>query len=50
VNDDPFRNQLGAMLMGPGKTTFALGGAMFAAPCCPPGLVDRYLRKRPHAR
>jgi preprotein translocase subunit SecA len=51
VNDDPFRNQLGAMLMGPGKTTFALGGAMFAAPLLILlGLVDRYLRKRPHAR
>ena len=51
VNDDPFRNQLGAMLMGPGKTTFAMGGAMFAAPLLILlGLVDRYLRKRPHAR
>ncbi|HEV7500871.1 MAG TPA: accessory Sec system translocase SecA2, partial [Vicinamibacteria bacterium] len=51
VNDDPFRHQLGAMLMGPGKTTFALGGAMFAAPLLILlGLVDRYLRKRPHAR
>jgi len=51
VNDDPFRNQLGAMLMGPGKTTLAMGGAMFAAPLLILlGLVDRYLRKRPHAR
>jgi preprotein translocase subunit SecA len=51
VNDDPFRNQLGAMLMGPGKTTYAMGGAMFAAPLLILlGLVDRYLRKRPHAR
>jgi hypothetical protein len=37
--------------MGPGKTTFAMGGAMFAAPLLILlGLVDRYLRKRPHAR
>ena len=51
VNDDPFRNQLGAMLMGPGKTTFAVGAAMFAGPLLILlGLVDRYLRKRPHAR
>ena len=51
VNDDPFRNQLGAMLMGPGKTTFAVGAAMFAGPLLILlGLVDRYLRKRPYAR
>jgi hypothetical protein len=51
VNDDPFRNQLGAMLMGPGKTTFAVGAAMFAGPLLILlGLVDRYLRKRPHAQ
>ena len=51
VNDDPFRNQLGAMLTGPGKATFAVGGAMFAGPLLILlGLVDRYLRKRPYAR
>ena len=51
VNDDPFRNQLGALLIGPGKTTFAVGAAMFAGPLLILlGLVDRYLRKRPHAR
>jgi preprotein translocase subunit SecA len=51
VNDDPFRNQLGAMLTGPGKATFAVGAAMFAAPLLVLlGLVDRYFRKRPYAR
>ena len=51
VNDDPFRNQLGMMLTGPGKATFAVGGAMFAGPLLILlGLVDRYLRKRPYAR
>jgi preprotein translocase subunit SecA len=51
VNDDPFRNQLGSALMGPGKTTFAMGAAMFAGPLLILlGLVDRFFRKRPHAR
>ena len=51
VNDDPFRNQLGMMLTGPGKATFAVGAAMSAGPLLILlGLVDRYLRKRPHAR
>ena len=27
VNDDPFRNQIGMMLTGPGKTTFAIYAA-----------------------
>jgi preprotein translocase subunit SecA len=48
VNDDPFRDQLGAMLTGPGKATFAVGAAMFAMPFLILfGLADRYLRKRP---
>ena len=48
INDDPFRNQLSAMLTGPGKTTFAIGGAMFAMPLLILlGIVDRYFRKRP---
>jgi len=51
INDDPFRNQLGAMFTGPGKATFAVGGALFAGPLLVLlGLVDRYLRKRPYAR
>ena len=48
INDDPFRNQLSAMLTGPGKATFAIGGAMFAMPLLILlGIVDRYFRKRP---
>lgn len=48
INDDPFRNQLSAMLTGPGKATFAIGGAMFAMPLLLLlGIVDRYFRKRP---
>ena len=48
INDDPFRNQLSAMLTGPGKATFAIGGAMFAMPLLVLlGIVDRYFRKRP---
>jgi preprotein translocase subunit SecA len=47
INDDPFRNQLSAMLTGPGKATFAIGGAMFAMPLLILlGIVDRYFRKR----
>ncbi len=51
VNDDPFRNQLGMMLTGPGHTTFAIGAALFAGPLLILlGLADRFFRKRPHAR
>ena len=32
VNDDPFRNQIGMLLTGPGKATFAIGAALFAWP------------------
>jgi ABC-type maltose transport system permease subunit len=48
VNDDPFRNQLGSLLTGPGHTTFAIGAALFATPLFVLlGIVDRYFRKRP---
>ncbi|HUG52108.1 MAG TPA: accessory Sec system translocase SecA2 [Vicinamibacteria bacterium] len=51
INDDPFRQQLGARLMGPGKTTFAMGAAVFAMPLLILlGLADRFLRKRPRRR
>ena len=51
VNDDPFRNQIGMMLTGPGRATIAI----FAAGALMPllilwGLVDRLLRKRPKRR
>ena len=51
VNDDPFRDQLGAQLTGPGRTTFAMGAAVFAMPLLILlGLVDRFWRKRPPRR
>jgi preprotein translocase subunit SecA len=47
VNDDPFRNQIGMQLTGPGKATFAIGAALFAMPLLIFwGLVDRVFRKR----
>ena len=51
VNDDPFRNQIGTMLTGPGKTTFAIGSALSSMPLLIFwGLVDRVFRKRPARR
>lgn len=51
VNDDPFKNQIGMMLTGPGRATFAIGAALFAMPLLIFwGLVDRCLRKRPRRR
>jgi preprotein translocase subunit SecA len=51
VNDDPFRDQLGARLTGPGRTTVAMGMAAFATPLLILlGLVDRFWRKRPGRR
>jgi preprotein translocase subunit SecA len=51
VNDDPFRDQLGAQLTGPGRTTLAMGAAVFATPLLILlGLADRFWRKRPRRR
>ena len=51
VNDDPFRDPLGAMLVGPGRTTFAVGAALFATPLLIVlGLADRWARRRKRAR
>jgi preprotein translocase subunit SecA len=51
VNDDPFRNQIGMMLTGPGKTTFAIGAALMSMPLLIFwGLVDRLFGKRPVRR
>jgi preprotein translocase subunit SecA len=48
VNDDPFRDQLGSQLTGPGRTTFAMGAAVFATPLfILLGIADRYFKKRP---
>ena len=51
VNDDPFKNQIGMMLTGPGKTTFGIGAALMAMPLLIFwGVVDRLFRKRPGRR
>jgi preprotein translocase subunit SecA len=51
ISDDPFRNQIGMLLTGPGKSTFAIGAAVMSMPLLIFwGLVDRYLRRRPARR
>ncbi len=51
VNDDPFRNQIGMMLTGPGKATFGIGAALMAMPLLMAwGVIDRLFRKRPRRR
>jgi preprotein translocase subunit SecA len=51
VSDDPFRNQIGMMLTGPGKATFAIGAALFSMPLLMLwGLIDRFVRRRPGRR
>jgi preprotein translocase subunit SecA len=51
VNDDPFRNQIGMMLTGPGKATFGIGAALMAMPLLIFwGVVDRWFRRRPGRR
>ena len=51
VNDDPFRNQIGMMLTGPGRATIAIYAAGALMPLLMLwGLIDRYLRKRPRRR
>ena len=51
VNDDPFRNQIGMMLTGPGRTTVAIYAAVAMAPLLLLwGMVDRLFRKRPKRR
>jgi preprotein translocase subunit SecA len=47
VSDDPFRDQLGSQLTGPGKTTLAIGAALFAGPLLILlGVVDRLRSRR----
>jgi preprotein translocase subunit SecA len=51
VNDDPFRNQIGMMLTGPGRTTVAIYAAVVMMPLLVLwGLIDRFLRKRTKRR
>jgi preprotein translocase subunit SecA len=48
VNDDPFRQQIGRMLTGPGRTTVAIAAAVMTMPLLILwGLVDRFVRRRP---
>ena len=47
VNDDPFRNQIGMMLTGPGRTTIAIYAAVLLSPLLILwGLIDRLVRRR----
>ena len=48
INDDPFRNQIGQMLTGPGRATIAIAAAagMMMPLLVAWGLVDRFMRKR----
>ena len=51
VSDNPFRDQIGRLLTGPGRNSIAIFAAMWLMPLMIAwGLVDRYLRKRPRRR
>jgi hypothetical protein len=52
VTDDPFQNQIGMMLTGPGRrSTIALYSAVVVMPLLMAwGIVDRVFRKRPGRR
>jgi preprotein translocase subunit SecA len=51
VNDDPFRNQIGRMLTGPGRSTVAIAAAAAAMPLLMLwALVDRIRGPRPGRR
>jgi preprotein translocase subunit SecA len=51
VNDDPFRNQIGMLLTGPGRTTVAIYAAVVMMPLLLLwGLLDRVMRRPPKRR
>jgi preprotein translocase subunit SecA len=51
VNDDPFRNQIGMMLTGPGRASVAIYAAAIMMPLLLLwGLIDRVLKGRPNRR
>jgi preprotein translocase subunit SecA len=51
ITDDPFRNQIGMMLTGGGRTTIAIYAAVVLWPLLILwGLTDRFLRRRPGRR
>jgi preprotein translocase subunit SecA len=47
VNDDPFKNQIGMMLTGPGRTTIAINAAALSTPLMLLwGVIDRVTGRR----
>ena len=51
INDDPFRNQIGMMLIGPGRATIAIYAAAVLTPLLlAVGLIDRCLRRSTRRR
>jgi preprotein translocase subunit SecA len=47
VNDEPFKNQIGMMLTGPGRTSVAIYSAAVLMPLLVLwGLIDRFVRPR----
>jgi hypothetical protein len=51
VTDDPFRNQVGRMLTGPGGTSVAIYAAVVMMPLLLLwGIVDRLFGKKPKRR
>ena len=51
MNDDPFREQIGQMLTGPGRNSIAILSAAILWPLLIAwALADRYVRERPRRR
>jgi preprotein translocase subunit SecA len=47
INDDPFRNQIGMLLTGPGRATFAIGAAIASMPLMIAwGVIERWMGKK----
>ena len=51
INDDPFKNRIGALLTGPGGATVAIYAAAMMMPLLVAwGLVESLLRREPRRR
>ena len=51
INDDPFKNRIGALLTGPGGATVAMYAAAMMMPLLVAwGLVESLLRREPRRR
>ena len=51
VNDDAFRNQIGMLLTGPGRATFAIGAAIASMPLMIAwGVIERWMGKKKQTR